>query len=141
MAAGQRLDRKSQSIYGGKMVVMPGNPSSRLQSHPSLWRAGVCLLLATLFLYNPFLTVYGTSQIQSVQHHLSYRATVAGSELGRCTVEPSSTLVPVLEAAVACELTRPAAGKERKRDLPSDVFRLVPQVSFSSPWFRPPPSR
>jgi hypothetical protein len=137
---GNCLTAMGWPIYGAKIVVMSGNPSSRPQSHPSLWCAGLCLLLAVLFLYNPFLTIYGTSQSQSVQHPLSYRGTVAGSELGRCTVDPSSTLLPVLQAAVACALVQPVVSRERKRSLAGEVVRVVPQVSFGSLWFRPPPS-
>jgi hypothetical protein len=55
------------------------------QSSDERWRTGVCLALVALLLYNPFLTILSSSHEISVQHPLSYRATVASSELRRCT--------------------------------------------------------
>jgi hypothetical protein len=103
------------------------------------WRVGICLILVALFLYNPFLTIYGASPIVNIQHPLSYRATIASSELRRCTVEPAKPLVPALEAAVAFELAQSAAADEAPPVLPRDLFRAIPQLICNSLWFRPPP--
>jgi len=103
------------------------------------WPFAICLLLVALFLYNPFLTIYGTSSIVNIQHPLSYRATIASSELRRCTVGPAKPLVPGLQAAVAFELTKAAAREEAAPVLPRDLFRAIPQVICNSLWFRPPP--
>jgi hypothetical protein len=113
-----------------------------LRLHPSAspWRVGVCLVLAALFLYNPFFTIYGASQILNVQHPLSYRATLASSELRRCTVEPSKTLIPALEAAVVFELTQSPAVEEVVPALPRDLSWFVSQVLCNDLWFRPPPT-
>jgi hypothetical protein len=43
--------------------------------------AWVCLLLAILLLYNPFLMALGSAAGLNVDHPASYRATVASSEL------------------------------------------------------------
>jgi hypothetical protein len=111
----------------------------RLQLCALPWRVGICLILFALFLYNPFLTIYGASPVVNIQHPLSYRATIASSELRRCTVEPSKPLVPALEAAVAFELAQSAATDEAIPVLPRDLFRAIPQVICNSLWFRPPP--
>jgi hypothetical protein len=103
------------------------------------WRVTLCLILVVLFLYNPFLTIYGASPIVNIQHPLSYRATIASSELRRCTVEPAKPLIPALEAAVTFELAQSAATDEVPSVLPRDLFRAVPQVICNSLWFRPPP--
>src|SRR5258706_4508499 len=46
-----------------------------------LWRIFTCLLLAGLFLYNPFLAAYPSAGNSAVCHPASYRATVGSSEL------------------------------------------------------------
>lgn len=111
----------------------------RLKPSALPWRVGVCLVLAGLLLYNPFLTIYGDSQILNIQHPLSYRATVASSELRRCTVEPPKALIPALEAAVAFGRMQLAATKEVVLAVPRALSRSIPAVVFYSLWFRPPP--
>jgi hypothetical protein len=110
-----------------------------LKLSPLQWRVALCLLLTALFFYNPFLTIYGASQIPNVQHPLSYRATVAGSELQTCTVEPARPLIPALEFAVVLGLIRAAVTNSVPLALPGDTFRALPQVICNSLWFRPPP--
>jgi hypothetical protein len=118
---------------------MRRKPHLRLQRCAGPWRVALCLILVALFLYNPFLTIYGASPIVNVQHPLSYRATIASSELRRCTVEAAKPLVPALEAAVAFELAQTAATPEVAPVLPRDLFRAIAQVICNSLWFRPPP--
>jgi len=103
-------------------------------------RAAICVLLVALLLYNPFLTILGASQDLSVKHPLSYRATVAGSELRRCTMEPADPLIPELTAAIlhAALLLTPTC--EVAFVQPSDIAGLLPQASCDNIWFRPPPS-
>lgn len=103
------------------------------------WRIALCLILVALFLYNPFLTIYGASPIVNIQHPLSYRATIASSELRRCTVEPAKPQVSALEAAAAFELAKLAATDEAAPVVPRDLCRAIPQVICNSLWFRPPP--
>jgi hypothetical protein len=118
---------------------MRRKPHLRLQSSAGPWRVALCVILVALFLYNPFLTIYGASPIVNIQHPLSYRATIASSELRRCTVEPAKPLVPALEAAVAFESEQSPATDEVTPVLPRDLFRALPQVICNSLWFRPPP--
>jgi hypothetical protein len=111
----------------------------RLRLSASPRRVALCLILVALFLYNPFLTIYGASPVANIQHPLSYRATIASSELRRCTVEPAEPLVAALETAVAFELTQSVAAEEAAPAPPRDLFHAVPQVICNNLWFRPPP--
>jgi hypothetical protein len=111
----------------------------RRQLNALPWRVGVCLILVALFLYNPFLTIYGASLIVNIQHPPSYRATVAGSELQSCTVEPAGPLAPALEAAVMHEWIPAAATSPALLAVPDNTFRPTPLIICSSLWFRPPP--
>jgi hypothetical protein len=103
------------------------------------WRVALCLILVALFLYNPFLTIYGASPIANIQHPPSYRATVAGTELQSCTVEPARPLAPTLEAAVVHAWIQAAATSPVLHALPDNTFRPMPHVICNSLWFRPPP--
>lgn len=135
------LDLIVRLNYGCKLVAMTRTPQLRLKPSALPWRVGLCLVLAALFVYNPFLTIYGTSQAQTVQRPLSWRATVASSELWR-TVEVSKTLIPAVEGAPAREQRHQAATQTTKEIMPAaprDVPRLVQQGRCNHLWFRPPP--
>jgi hypothetical protein len=94
-----------------------------------------------LFFYNPFFTIYGASSISNVQHPVSYRATVASSELRRCTVDPAKSLIPAaLQVFVVSVLTQAPTMHPVLPTLPDDLSPSVPQVICNSIWFRPPPS-
>src|SRR5258708_25640888 len=75
------------------------------ESREARGRTAVCLVLIALLLYNPFFTILKISQDLSVQHPLSYRATLAGSELRRCTLHAAPPLIPALSAAIALPAT------------------------------------
>jgi hypothetical protein len=109
-------------------------------ANPRLFfQAGLCLLLVALFLYNPFFTIFGASQISNLQHHADYRTTVAGSELRRCTVETSPDLTFPLQAALFA-----AIYDFREPGKPPFLLTVpagsVQQQSRESLWFRPPPA-
>jgi hypothetical protein len=103
------------------------------------WRA-VSLVLALLLLYNPFFTICPAGgPAAAIQHHVSYRSTIAASELGcsnlqhtRVSVEPIVTLVATLFDTV-----RPA---EEVVPRPSEKT-VAASDGFASPlWSRPPPA-
>jgi hypothetical protein len=113
---------------------------SRVGDVPLPWRA-VCLVLGLLLLYNPFFTIFSAAGPDAtIQHHVSYRSTVAASELGcsnlqqhsEVSVEPVVTLVATL-----FDVVQPA------RDVvprPSEET-VAASDGFASPlWSRPPPS-
>jgi hypothetical protein len=112
---------------------------SWLQSGADRKRAIFCLLVIAFLLYNPFFTVLSSSFELSLTHPLSYRATVAGSELRRCTLDTEKLLIPAL-MAVAFLLAGMALSHEVDLIQPSDS--VVPAVTSASDgiWFRPPPT-
>lgn len=112
----------------------------RIGSREARGRTAVCLLLMALLLYNPFFTVLSISREFSVQHPLSYRATMAGSELRRCTFEPGKQLLPELSTAISLPATLFTRSHEVALVEPSDTAGPVSQALCDSIWFRPPPS-
>jgi len=122
------------------MSVMTRNSESAIERTGARKRAAVCLVLVVLLIYNPFFTILSSSQDLSVKHPLSYRATVAGSELRRCTIDPSDPLIPELTAAIlhAAILLTPTHKVAVVQ--PSATVGLASQASCDSIWFRPPPS-
>jgi hypothetical protein len=105
------------------------------------WRA-VCLVLGLLLLYNPFFTICPAAGPDATfQHHVSYRSTVAASELGcsnlqqhrEVSVEPIVALVATLFDAV-----RPA---EVIAPRPSEETVAVSDGFASALWSRPPPKQ
>jgi hypothetical protein len=113
----------------------------RPKSSSIVCRSALCLLLAVLFFYNPFFTIYGTSGFSNVNHPVSYRGTVASSELRRCTVNPVKSLIPAaLKVFVASALAQALTVYPVLPTLPHDLSRSIPQVICNSIWFRPPPS-
>jgi hypothetical protein len=133
----------SSTLALGSMIltsVMIRNSESPIEARGRQKRAAVCLVLIALLLYNPFFTILSISRDLSVAHPLSYRATVAGSELRRCTVEASDPLIPELAAALlhAAALLAPSHKVDFVQT--SDIAGVVSQPSCDSIWFRPPPS-
>jgi hypothetical protein len=106
----------------------------------SRWRAAVNLLLVALLLYNPFFTILSSSRDLNVRHPLSYRATIAGSELRRCTMDEVQPLVPGLDAALVHAATLLAPSLKIFLVQPSDTAGLSSQALCDSVWFRPPPA-
>ena len=92
--------------------------------------------LVAVLLYNPFFTILNISSDLNVQHSLSYRATLAGSELRRCTFEVAPSLIPVLGLAVGANLSLPS---EAVALVPLSNHVSLPQAPCDSIWCRPPP--
>ena len=122
------------------MTAMLRDSKLRIEPKKTRWWAATSLLLVALLLYNPFFTILSSSRDLSVQHPLSYRATLAGSELRRCTMEAAQSLVPGLDAAVVHAATLVTPSHEIALVQPSDTAGLLSQALCDSIWFRPPPS-
>src|SRR4029077_9232412 len=75
------LDRVAQSYYRRKRVLMRLSTPSRERSVVPRWHAWVCLCLALLLLYNPYLAAPSSARGLNVRHPASNRATVGASEL------------------------------------------------------------
>jgi hypothetical protein len=118
-----------------------GSPvQMRLGAAVSEQHVWVCVFLAVLLLYNPFLMAPGSVGGLNLSHPASYRATVGSSELQQFSPATGTLGVDAADYAVAevpSVLPAPTAGE---RFVPH--FRLLPtlQFSFASLWFRPPPS-
>ena len=108
-----------------------------------IWHAVLCLLIAVLCVYNPFFTIYGNSGNLHVCHPLSYRGTVASSELRRCTLELAVPLISIAEGQRArgwrqnATLTENSIFPTWRHDDFVPGFR---QVVLDGLWFRPPPT-
>jgi hypothetical protein len=107
---------------------------------PARPRAWLCVLLAVLFLYNPFLAAPSAVAGLHVQRTSSNRATVGASELQQFTAKqkrvseiPARTLTEKLLFADTAVPEFLAVYESVTR---------VPQLLWSaSLWFRPPPIR
>jgi hypothetical protein len=118
-------------------MALTEHPGARRRFSP--WHVCVCFLLAMFFLHNPFFTIYGSSPILKVQHPLSYRGTVASSELRRSRVTEVQPKVLAPEEAVL-EAVAPAAPSAVVIGIPQhEPLDFQPQTLSESLWFRPPP--
>ncbi len=98
-----------------------------------------------LLLYNPFFTVHNVSGDLQVRHPLSYRATVASSELRRCTIDPAKALIPPIGMldwafSMADPPTTAIPDFSHRQQLRDEFTSVTPQVVLEGLWFRPPPA-
>jgi hypothetical protein len=112
----------------------------RIEVNKPSWWAATSLLLVALLLYNPFFTILSSSRDLSVQHPLSYRATLAGSELRRCTFDGAKPLIPGLGVAAVHAATLFALSHEIALVQVNEPASFLSQTLCDSIWFRPPPS-
>jgi hypothetical protein len=124
------------------ICTMSAVVQTKASSGAHLRRAAVCLLLAIVSLYNPFLTISGACDVLHVHHPQSFRATVASSELRRCTLDDHKPLIAPPEAFETTDPTpvvpQAATFSPARQDL--NVVSPLQQVSVGGFWFRPPPS-
>ena len=111
------------------------------QPRTRLWQVAVCLCVAVLCLYNPFFTVYGDFSNVQVCHPLSYRGTLASSELRRCVLDPVVPLIPDIVVLGAWAQVQDGFldqnGSSAVR--PSNDLPAIQEVILDGLWFRPPP--
>ena len=102
----------------------------------------MCVLLAALFLYNPFLAACQASGSNTVCHRPSYRSTVASSELQQLAQPIANAVAPSPDAElVRLLIPKPQADKTAARYFLEQEVVVTPQTGFSSSlWFRPPPA-
>jgi hypothetical protein len=117
-------------------MLANGHPKLRRRIPP--WRAGVCLVLAVLFLYNPFFTIYSSSGGPVVRHPLSYRGTVASSELRRSVLRQAQPTIHPPEEAIP-EAAAPPEAATRDSAVPEETLHSTQEAVLESLWFRPPP--
>jgi hypothetical protein len=104
------------------------------------WQVVLCLLLAALVVYNPYLAGAGSGTGLCVQHSASYRATVGASELQHFTPQDGRGVLAAATPAILFFLNylvglRPEARRYAERVVAPKGISLP-----ASLWFRPPPS-
>ena len=104
------------------------------------WHTWVCLCLALLLLYNPYLASPSSARGLNVRHPASNRATVGSSELQNFSPADGRDKLSTHAASAVVPLAS-------FHEVSSQVFELLPQVVSpsqqffgSSLWFRPPPA-
>jgi hypothetical protein len=111
-----------------------------ISPHRMSGRAAVCLLLGVFFIYNPFFTICPAAGPSStLQHPVSYRSTIASSELGCSTIRCEKLALVPVAVVVAAERLLQQPSREI-RPIPGDVsLRAVPAEFAVKLWSRPPP--
>jgi hypothetical protein len=100
----------------------------------------VCLLLAFLLLYNPFLVALGSGAGLNVHHPASHRATVGSSELQQFASAAGQDSVAFADSSVERDPSFLPALTGMKLLLSSPQIFPAQQFLCASLWFRPPPA-
>jgi hypothetical protein len=131
----------SVRVLNSSEMSIPRTTKQRSAAIP-LWQIFTCILLAGLFLYNPFLAISKASGNLMVCHPASYRSTIASSELEQFT-PPNSCVADLLPdtCTIQDSIPRVVASTAIPRRYVEQVVVATPQTGFSSSlWFRPPPA-
>jgi hypothetical protein len=135
-------DRQINVEESALMDMNTSGTTSRRSSVP-FWQILTCVLLAGLFLYNPFLAASRASDCLLVCHPASHRATVGSSELERFT-QPNNTALanlPNLEDLQELIPRFAVMHSTQQQYAEQEAVVATPQTGFSSSlWFRPPPA-
>jgi hypothetical protein len=100
----------------------------------------VCVTLAILFLYNPYLGMASSSSGHlNVQHRLSYRATVGSSELQHFSPPDARKIFATLIAVATTWLEAPINFLVGQAAEVSTHHLCAYQLVCADLWFRPPP--
>jgi hypothetical protein len=137
-AAGSQIN-----VDGSALINMNTSGTTSRRISVPLWQILTCVLLAGLFLYNPFLAASRATDSLSVCHPASHRATVGSSELEPCTQANDTALAFLPNLADVQELIpRFAVMRSTQRQYAKQKEVVAtPQTGFSpSLWFRPPPA-
>ena len=101
----------------------------------------ICLILATLLLYNPFFAVPHSGSSLEIGHRASHRATVGASELQHFSPIDGWGALPAIDAG-AVVVVLPLTELSPQFFLPLlPIPRFSPQFFGPGLWFRPPPVR
>ena len=120
---------------------MKASRQSKLLPRISPSQAAVCVLLAVLFLYNPFFTIYSSSSVRTVSRPLSFRGTVASSELNCSRLTQVQPKIDALGEANLEAVRHPEASCPHPVALPEEPRHFTEEAVLESLWFRPPPVR
>jgi hypothetical protein len=137
---GLGLDGGAGLHYRKKMALLSGRTTFLGKADVPQWRVAICLLLGIFFLYNPFFTICVASGPSIVVHHpVSYRSTIASSELGCSTVQHTKVQAARLKTFVAVEKILLQQRDDSRPKPEGETVRAVSQDLAFSLWFRPPP--
>ena len=101
----------------------------------------VCVALAILFLYNPYLGMASSSSGKlNVQHSLSYRATVGSSELQHFSPPDARKIFATPIAVATIWLESPLNFLVGQAAEVSTHHLCAYQLVCADLWFRPPPA-
>jgi hypothetical protein len=103
------------------------------------WQIVVCLLLAALVVYNPFLGGAEFGAGLCVRHPASKRATVGASELQHFTPAKKSASLLSGDALLLFASFTPSLHPSGQRSANASAHTAVIQHLAPSLWFRPPP--
>jgi hypothetical protein len=118
--------------------MVSSTPRCQLYAAPR-WRVLLCVLLAGLFLYNPFFAVSASAGGLNVRHPASHRAAVGSSELQHFTAVDGQDMFAVADADAAEAFAQ--AVLTLQAVAPSfDDAHVSQQFLCASLWFRPPPT-
>jgi hypothetical protein len=102
-------------------------------------RVWLCLLLASLFLYNPFLAGADSFGGLNLRHPPSNRATIGSSELQQFRVTNGRSTFAISEAALIEFHTSLPEPSVEVSEGPAEDILPAQQFVCASLWFRPPP--
>lgn len=118
---------------------MQGSRNSRLDVQKRPLRAGFCVLLALLILYNPFLALTTSYANYSVHGQARHRATVGACELQHLGCAQDQTQQDVVNLQELSEEIAGPAPEFAPMAFHQDLELLQPE-SVSRVWSRPPPT-
>lgn len=116
-------------------MFQSAHPASR-RSLPAL----LCALVTLLFLYNPFVAIPPSGNL-TVHHNLSYRATIAASELQNYSPTDGSRIFAVAVILFFAWLLFSLDVPLRPLDRAADSGAFTSRLISASLWFRPPPAQ
>jgi hypothetical protein len=124
--------------------IVVNGPQTLHSSHKndglSRARTLVCLTLAILFLYNPFLELASSGAGLNIRHTDSHRATVGASELQQFSPTSPRKIVVMPVATLLSWLVLPVKSDTRPAVEISTRPRFISPILCTDLWFRPPPS-
>ncbi|HEV2194685.1 MAG TPA: hypothetical protein VGR55_03855 [Candidatus Acidoferrum sp.] len=100
----------------------------------------VCLVLATLLLYNPFFTTLRSGHNLDLCHPVSHRATVGSSELQHFSPADGWDHFPAVNCAEATIVLPLPVVRAQFLLVPPSVPHFSEQFVGPGLWFRPPPA-
>lgn len=123
-------------IESGMFRALQSGEAPAVSKH----RVWLCLLLASLFLYNPFLAGRDSFDGLNLRHPPSNRATIGSSELLQFRVADGRSTFAIPEAA-SIEFHPPLPDHPLAvSEGPAEDILPAQQFLCASLWFRPPPA-